>query len=163
MSTPLCKNIGRAFPLYNIEVNDLGHAQDPGPRAQELMQQLHSRFEVSQLVCSFPLLHSNIIIQSYNIIIYIKLCINKLYISLSFQSIINLRIYQYRIFHHTVTKTCFEMLKSSEHEKSRRYLNYKSPNFVLELDRWSLNLILLLNYKKRGSWKESETKRKVYR
>ena len=33
------------------------------------------------------------------------------------KGITTLRIYQYRIFHHTVIETCFEMLKSSEHEK----------------------------------------------
>ena len=51
-------------------------------------------------------------------------------ISIIYISIISiLRIYQYWIFNHTVIKTCFEILKSSEHEKLWRYLNYKSPNF----------------------------------
>ena len=31
--------------------------------------------------------------------------------------ITTLQIYQYQIFHHTVIETCFEMLKSTEHEK----------------------------------------------
>ena len=43
-------------------------------------------------------------------------------------------IYQYWIFHHTVIKTCFEILKSSEHEKLCRYSNYKSLN-VLKIDQ----------------------------
>ena len=38
--------------------------------------------------------------------------------------------YQYWIFYHTVIETCFEMLKSSEYEKLRRYSNYKSPIFL---------------------------------
>ena len=37
--------------------------------------------------------------------------------------ITTLKIYQYWIFHHTVSETCFEMLKSSEHEKLGRYSN----------------------------------------
>ena len=40
-----------------------------------------------------------------------------------------LRIYQCWKFHHTVIETCFEMLKSSEHEKSWRYSSYKSLIF----------------------------------
>ena len=45
------------------------------------------------------------------------------------QGITTLRIYQYWIFHHTKKETCFEMLKSSEHEKSWRCSYCKSPNF----------------------------------
>ena len=41
-----------------------------------------------------------------------------------------LRIYQYLIFHHKVTETCFEMLKSSDHKKLRHYSSYKSLIFL---------------------------------
>ena len=34
------------------------------------------------------------------------------------KGITTLKIYQYRIFHHTRIETCFEMLKSSEHKIS---------------------------------------------
>ena len=46
------------------------------------------------------------------------------------EGITTLRIYQYCIFHHTVIETCFEILKSSEHEKLGHYSSYKSPNFL---------------------------------
>ena len=45
-----------------------------------------------------------------------------------------LEIDQYRIFHHKVIWTCFEMLKSSEHENFWRFSNDKSriwvPQFI---------------------------------
>ena len=61
-----------------------------------------------------------------------------------------------KIFHHTVIDTCFEMLKSSEHEKLCRYSNYEPPilKIVLKLISWSPNLILLLDSKNRGHWVE---------
>ena len=34
------------------------------------------------------------------------------------KGITTLRIYQYRIFHHTVIETCFDMLKSLKHKNS---------------------------------------------
>ena len=40
------------------------------------------------------------------------------------EGITNIRIYQ-SLFHHY---TCYEMLKSSEHEKLRRYTNYEPQN-----------------------------------
>ena len=45
------------------------------------------------------------------------------------KEITTLRIYRSGLFHHTVIEICFEMLKSSEHEKSWRYSNSISPNF----------------------------------
>ena len=45
------------------------------------------------------------------------------------KGITTLRIYQYWVFYNRVIETCFDMLKSSEHKKICRYLNYKSPNF----------------------------------
>ena len=74
------------------------------------------------------------------------------------KGITTLRIYQYWIFHHAVIETCFDMLKSSEHEKSWRYSNKKFLIFkiVLNLDCWSPNLILLLNSNNRGPYFLSE-------
>ena len=34
-----------------------------------------------------------------------------------------------RIFRHTMSETCYEMLKSSEHKILWSYSDYKSPNF----------------------------------
>ena len=61
------------------------------------------------------------------------------------KGILTLRIYQYWIFHPSVIEICFEMLKSSEHEKLRRYSSYKSPNFLecTEVFSWSPNFNLL--------------------
>ena len=41
-----------------------------------------------------------------------------------------LRTYKYWVIYHTVIETCFEILKSSEHEKLWRYSSNKSPNFL---------------------------------
>ena len=65
-----------------------------------------------------------------------------------------LRTYQYWIFHHIVIETCFEMIKSSEHERLWRYSSYKSQN-ILDCSKvftWFPNLILLLNSKNRRPW-----------
>ena len=53
------------------------------------------------------------------------------------KGITTLRIYQYCKFHHTVIKTCFEMLTSSEHEIWWRCSIYNTPIFkiVLKLDQ----------------------------
>ena len=46
------------------------------------------------------------------------------------KGITTLRIYQYRIFHHTVIENCFEMLKSSAHEKNDDAIEtINPPNF----------------------------------
>ena len=45
------------------------------------------------------------------------------------EGITTLRIYQYLKFQYTVIETCFGMLKSPEHEKLKRYSNYKSLIF----------------------------------
>ena len=45
------------------------------------------------------------------------------------EGIPTLRTYKYWIIYHTVIETCFELLKSSEHEKLWGYSSNKTPNF----------------------------------
>ena len=54
------------------------------------------------------------------------------------KGIATLRIYQCWILNHKVIETCFEMLKSSEHENLRSYSSYWFSRF-----NWSPNLKLL--------------------
>ena len=54
------------------------------------------------------------------------------------KGITTLRIYQCWILNHKVIETCFEMLKSSEHENLRSYSSYWFSRF-----NWSPNLKLL--------------------
>ena len=67
------------------------------------------------------------------------------------KGITTLRIDQYWIFYHTIIETCFEndMLKSSEHKKSWRYI-YIPQFFRLFWRSWPSNFILLLNSKNRN-------------